>query len=160
MKYLLKSLILGAATAAILGPLAYAGSTGRALAKEECSACHMAYQGGFLPIRSWRAIMRDLPNHFGEDASLDEATRKAIEDYFVSKAADRNGRKPRWMNSLAADEIPLRITKLAWFRHEHGRRARNWIKQHPDAGSISKRVCRCRNRPVLPAKYRHPGGVH
>ena len=46
--------------------------------KTECSACHMAYPAGMLPARSWRALMGDLSNHFGEDASLPEETRAAM----------------------------------------------------------------------------------
>lgn len=37
--------------------------------KKECGACHMAFQPQFLPQRSWRLMMGDLANHFGEDAS-------------------------------------------------------------------------------------------
>ena len=45
-------------------------------AKKECGACHMAYQPQFLPANSWRRILADLGNHFGEDASLDDAVRQ------------------------------------------------------------------------------------
>jgi len=79
---------------------------------EECSACHMAYPAGFLPARSWQAIMGDLENHFGEDARLDEATRAEIEAYLVSKAAPR-------VRGVAETAAPLRISELPWFKREH-----------------------------------------
>ncbi|MGC9419967.1 MAG: diheme cytochrome c [Rhodovulum sp.] len=81
---------------------------------EECSACHMAYPAGFLPARSWQAIMGDLENHFGEDARLDDATRAEIEAYLVLNAAPRVRRVPD-------SATPLRISELPWFKHEHDR---------------------------------------
>lgn len=83
----------------------------------ECSACHMAYPAGFLPARSWKAIMADLGSHFGENAQLDDATRAEIEAWLVANAADAGGRRPR---GIAADTTPLRISGLPWFKREHG----------------------------------------
>jgi diheme cytochrome c len=107
------------------------------LTATECSACHMAYQSGFLPTRSWKAIMGDLPNHFGEDASLDEASRAEIEAYLVATAADRNGRNPRWLQQIPQNVTPLRISELPWFRNEHGSRRVAQAKANPNIGSIS-----------------------
>jgi len=110
------------------------------LTTKECSACHMAFQSEYLPIRSWKAIMADLPNHFGEDASLGNAARAEIEAYLVSTAADRNGRNPRWLRKIPANVVPLRITKFPWFRKEHGSRRLNQAKNNPAIGSISNCV--------------------
>jgi nitrate/TMAO reductase-like tetraheme cytochrome c subunit len=41
-----------------------------ATAKQECGTCHMAFQPGFLPARSWNRIMDGLADHFGEDADF------------------------------------------------------------------------------------------
>jgi hypothetical protein len=83
------------------------------LVLKECSECHDAYSARLLPTSSWRKIMGDLGNHFGEDASLDNATRKQIESHLV-----RNGYK--------GDGGSLRISQSNWFRHEH----RDDIKKH------------------------------
>jgi len=72
---------------------------------KECADCHQAYGAEALPQGSWRRIMGDLPNHFGEDASLDEATRQQIENYLVSNSAPGDG--------------PLRISETRWFVSEH-----------------------------------------
>lgn len=80
--------------------------------KTECSACHMAYPPALLPARSWRALMSDLPNHFGEDASLDDKTRADIEAYLVSSAPDAAA-------GVTAGDTPLRISELPWFKREH-----------------------------------------
>lgn len=84
----------------------------------ECSACHIAYPAALLPQRSWTAIMATLGDHFGEDASLDAATRAEIEAYLVANAADTGGRS-RALRGVDATATPLRITELPWFRREH-----------------------------------------
>jgi len=99
-------------------------------AQEECSACHMAYAPGFLPKRSWQAIMNNLSDHFGEDASLGETARKEIELYFTAVA-------PRSVNGVASNATPLRITDLRWFRGEHGSRLRNRAANDPNIGTMS-----------------------
>lgn len=86
------------------------------LTQTECSACHMAFPPSLLPMRSWTAIIDGLSDHFGEDASLDAASREAITAYLVGAAGDANGRKYR---VAPADATPLRITELFWFKHEH-----------------------------------------
>lgn len=71
----------------------------------ECGDCHQPYGADALPQGAWRKIMTDLPNHFGEDASLDEQTRAHIENYLVRNARPGDG--------------PLRITEQSWFAGEH-----------------------------------------
>ncbi|MDZ4210776.1 MAG: cytochrome C, partial [Methylotenera sp.] len=46
--------------------------------KAECGSCHMLYHPGLLPERSWNKMMAGLDKHFGENASLDTATRDEI----------------------------------------------------------------------------------
>ncbi len=99
------------------------------VAKAECSACHIAYPAGLMTTQSWKAIMADLPNHFGEDASLDEATRKHIEDYLVANSP--RGRE------VPADQVVLRISEQPWFRGEHGSRLAARAASNPKIGSIS-----------------------
>ncbi|MDQ7080138.1 MAG: diheme cytochrome c [Paracoccaceae bacterium] len=130
-------LSLAAAGAMTMQPTQAASKSPGTMFAEECSACHMAFDPGFLPKRSWRAIMGNLSNHFGEDASLDDQTRNAIERYLLSNAADANGRNPYWLRRIPASQIPMRITELPWFTNEHGARARAWAKSNPKIGSIS-----------------------
>lgn len=96
------------------------------LVKKECSACHMAYPAGMLPAASWKAVMGDLPNHFGEDASLDEASRTEIETWLVANAAPDKSRLAK--RSVDAQGQPaLRISETQW-----------WIRAHD--GEISPRA--------------------
>lgn len=100
--------------------LSVAPVTHAATAKE-CSACHVLYPAGLLPARSWEALMAGLKSHFGDNAELDEATRKSITDYLTANAADAGGKGSKMLRGLAPTEAPLRISDLPRFRKEHGR---------------------------------------
>lgn len=84
---------------------------------QECGSCHLAFPPSMLPARSWRAMMADLENHFGEDASLDAASNAAITTYLVANAADVRGGK--LVRGLSPQEAPLRITELPKWVREH-----------------------------------------
>ncbi len=92
--------------------------------KAECSSCHMAYPPGFLPERSWRKLMTGLDKHFGENAGLDPVTTREITAYLTSNSAERSSdrRAGRFLGSLAADAVPLRITETPYFRRKHDAR--------------------------------------
>ncbi len=114
------------------GEGAYVGKITNEATARECSACHMAYQPAFLSQRSWKAIMENLAEHFGEDASLDNSVRQEIEGYLVANAGDAaQPEKPGTKPPI------LRITELSWFNRVHGRRARAYAAGHPNIGTIS-----------------------
>lgn len=77
------------------------------LAIKECGACHYFYPSKYLPAYSWKKIIDNLDNHFGEDASLDETSRKRVLSYMVGNRSV---------------EIPIRITKTSWWKQIHGPR--------------------------------------
>ncbi len=101
--------------------------------KAECSSCHMAYPPGLLPERSWRKLMAELDKHFGQDASLDAASTKAILGYLAENSAERgtNRRSARFLGAIPANSTPLRITENAHFVREHREVA-------PDAWKLPK----------------------
>ena len=51
---------------------AYSGASAmnNPLYKQECGSCHFAYPPSFLPARSWEKIMKNLSDHFGENAEF------------------------------------------------------------------------------------------
>ena len=100
------------------------------LTLKECAACHMAYPAGFLPQASWNAIMDNLGDHFGEDASLGEAAVAEIRAYLTGAA-------PANMRGVDNANPVLRISELAWFQHEHGARERTRAETTPEIGSIA-----------------------
>lgn len=101
---------------ALVGGAAWADSrlpavTPLPLYKQECAACHMAYPPGLLPAASWQRVMNQLDRHYGADASLDKASVQQIGAWLQANAGtSRRGR----------EEPPQdRITRAAWFVHEH-----------------------------------------
>ncbi|HIE0070024.1 TPA: diheme cytochrome c [Pseudomonas aeruginosa] len=99
--------------------------------RSECSACHIAYPPGLLPVAAWRMQMADLGNHYGSDASLDPAEEQAILD-FLARAATGNrlpveGGKPG---------EPPRITETRWFSKKHDEIRASTFKR-PGIGSAA-----------------------
>lgn len=79
--------------------------------QQECSSCHLAYSPALLPAQSWARVMNNLENHYGTDASLDEATVIEISNWLQVNAAG---------HKAARQQPPEdRITKSRWFIHEH-----------------------------------------
>jgi len=102
---------------------------------DECGACHDAHHPSLLPPESWARLLTGLDDHFGEDASLDDATAREIRRFLEETAA------LPW-DTEAAREIratlpdgpdPPRITASTWWRMRHG-----WIEEgmfrHPRVG--------------------------
>jgi len=86
---------------------------------KECGACHMVFQPQMLPAKSWSKIIDGLPNHFGEDASVDAGTAKHIKAYHMKNAADSSWWGGKFMRGLTKTSAPLRITETPRWLHEH-----------------------------------------
>ena len=105
----------------------------------ECSACHFAYQPGFLPERSWVKIMGSLGNHFGENAKLDEASRMEIENYLRGHAADHlpNRFSRSILRSINEADTPLRISDTAYFMRKHDEVPARMVRDNPKVRSFA-----------------------
>jgi hypothetical protein len=90
--------------------------------EKECGSCHFPYQPGWLPERSWRAIMSSLAQHFGENAELKVSQRQAVVDYLVANSADkaRSLRSQEMLEVIKANETPISITKVLYLGGIHG----------------------------------------
>ena len=88
------------------------------LTDEECSACHLAYPAAMLSSASWTDLMTSLESHFGEDASLDNESVRAITRYLTSKAADSTWTGNRFSRGQIND-WPIRITETDYWLREH-----------------------------------------
>ena len=80
---------------------------------KECGECHMAFQPALLPAASWSRIMSDLPNHFGEDASLPDRLAGEIRAYLTANAGP-------------GDPGLTRITEQSWWQRKHRKRSIAW----------------------------------
>lgn len=105
--------------------------------KEECGACHFAYQPELLPEASWMEILTNLDDHFGESIELDDGSRKAISDYLKSNSAEYSSAKRavKIMRSLR-NHVPMRITDTPYIREKHHEISPNVFKRE-SIGSLS-----------------------
>ncbi|MBI4985767.1 MAG: diheme cytochrome c [Rhodocyclales bacterium] len=111
-----KSLFPILAAALLLSPSAHADSLPMPYDappsyKAECGSCHMAFQPGLLLAGDWRLVMAQLDKHYGDNAALDEKTRREIEDFLVRNAGTRS--------RYAGAGDPPRLTGTDRFRRKH-----------------------------------------
>lgn len=108
------------------------------LYREECGSCHMAYPPGLLPAVSWEKIMAGLDRHFGENAELGNEERIAILNYLLDRAAGRADYRLSNRMIAGMGQVPMRITELPYFRHEH-REIPPWVvRNNPGVRSFSQ----------------------
>jgi hypothetical protein len=114
--------------------------------REECGACHMAYQPGLLPGDAWQRIMAPgaLLDHYGDDASLSAQVRQQLAEYLVANAAETSSRSRSRAFAVGrntAEELP-RITRTRYFRNEHHEIPSRMVIDNPEVGSFSNcNVC-------------------
>jgi len=111
-------------------PLSKHDQSATALYKKECGACHMAYQPGFLPKRSWDKTMKGLDNHFGTDATMDTNDTQTIQNHLMTYAS-KNDRITDIKGAVA-----LRISQTPHFVREHREVTKKMIAQ-PEIKSIA-----------------------
>jgi Dihaem cytochrome c len=106
---------------------------------KECGSCHFAYQPGLLPARSWRRLMGNLADHFGESAELVAEDASVIAAYLVANAADRSDyhRSRRIMGSLADHDAPVRISLVPYIADHHEELPARAVKDNPKVKSLS-----------------------
>ncbi len=90
--------------------------------RNECGSCHLAYQPGLLPARSWRALIGGQHDHFGEDLALDAGTAAAVEAFLTANAAEQQATEAAWYvkNTTPLLQTPLRVTDTAYWSQKHG----------------------------------------
>ena len=105
----------------------------------ECGSCHFAFQPGLLPGRSWKKIMNELDNHFGDSAELEPALHRTIVDYLMTNSAENSNylRSQNLKASIKPDETPLRITDTLYFKRKHHKIPEQQVKDNPETGSFS-----------------------
>ena len=79
--------------------------------KKECGSCHMVFPPQFLPRRSWQKLADTLADHFGENAGLGEAQRKAVPT--ISSPMPRMARRRAARGKSLARASPRRRRRSA-----------------------------------------------
>lgn len=106
---------------------------------KECGGCHFAYQPGLLPERSWRKVMNQLKDHFGDNAELPAATHEQMLAYLVANSAEHGNyrRSEKILRSIASGDTPDRITDTPYIRHQHDELPVKLVKGNDKVGSLS-----------------------
>ncbi|AGA90503.1 Dihem cytochrome c [Thioflavicoccus mobilis 8321] len=112
--------------------------------REECSACHMAYQPGLLPADAWQQIMspEGLADHYGDDAWLPDELRVELTTYLIDNSADKARRSRSRAFAVPSDgsvegALP-RISETRYFRHEHHEIPSRLVAGNPQVASFSQ----------------------
>ena len=71
----------------------------------------MAFPPALLTAPDWKRVMARLDKHYGDNATLDERTRRELESFLVRNAAIDS--------RMAGDGDPPRLTTSAWFQRKH-----------------------------------------
>jgi hypothetical protein len=104
---------------------------------DNCGACHFTYQPGLLPSDSWRKILENSEDHFGEPLDLDADAREEIYVYLTSNAANTSSSKLSQKIMRCLDgQTPLRITDIPYIRKEHHEIGQSVVNR-PSVGSLS-----------------------
>jgi hypothetical protein len=86
---------------------------------KECGSCHMAYPPNLAPSSRWIAIMDSLPDHFGEDASLEPDLMSQIRAYLTTNSAEKWDTRAAHELALAYPSDPLRLTATPYWTRTH-----------------------------------------
>lgn len=86
---------------------------------EECGSCHMAYPPSLAPNARWIAILANLSDHFGEDASLKPNVVAQIRAYLTTNAAEKWDTRAAHELQRSNPQDPLRLTATPFWIRTH-----------------------------------------
>ena len=88
--------------------------------KEQCGACHFAYQPALLPSGSWFKILSGLEDHNGEEVVIEDENEKIISKYLEENSAEHSSTKRARKIIRSLDgQTPRRITEVPYIRRKH-----------------------------------------
>jgi cytochrome b len=85
----------------------------------ECGDCHAPYHPSLLPRASWRALMADLGDHFGDDASLPDDKAAPIAAFLDAYAAEAWDTEAARRFAVLDPARPLQITATPYWVRKH-----------------------------------------
>lgn len=117
-------IMAGGATAGVMSlnkqpPFGVPAMLANAAWAKECAACHIAFHPSLLPADSWNKVMDTLPDHFGEDASLDEATTAEIKTFLAANSAEHWDTLPANRLRSVDPAKPMEITATRFWTRMH-----------------------------------------
>jgi len=89
------------------------------LVADECTACHMLYHPSLMPAESWETMMATLDDHFGEDASLDDASTAEIREWLKAHSAETAETKPAYEMAGGLTGGAFSLTETRFWKETH-----------------------------------------
>ncbi|MBI5193727.1 MAG: cytochrome b/b6 domain-containing protein [Nitrospirae bacterium] len=90
--------------------------------KDECaSSCHSAFYPSLLPARSWEKILSRQADHYGDNVTLDENSRKEILNFLLKSSAEHSTTESskKMLYSIHANEVPDKVTDVPYWKYKH-----------------------------------------
>jgi cytochrome b len=111
---------------------------------KECGDCHMVYPPFLLPKKSWTVMMKNLDNHFGEDASLDKPTNLSILAFLKANSAQNSKQETAFkiLKSLKDDNnTVIAVTKTPYWKKIHKKIDKNIFKNPKIKSKANCKAC-------------------
>jgi cytochrome b len=102
---------------------------------QECTECHMFYPPNLTNQKTQLEILKNLPNHYGTDASLDDATLVTITQETMNLAPIESRFRFDKETFLTNNQS---ITNTERWKHDHEELGENWFKEN----KIKKTSCK------------------
>lgn len=84
--------------------------------KNECASCHIGYAPYLLPQESYKKMMGNLENHFGDDASFDDTDE--VLGFLLRHSSQNYSNKFR-ANLARENSDEMAISNRAFFKNAH-----------------------------------------
>ena len=88
---------------------------------EECGSCHTLYPPFLLPANSWKKMMANLEDHFGDDASLDSDTKDSIESFLVKNSANTSTKEASVYILKDIKDKTIAISDTPFWKERHAK---------------------------------------
>ena len=124
-----------------LPPLGVPPKVINATYETECSACHMAFPSTLLPRASWEKLMASLGDHFGEDATLPDATTAEISAFLQANASETTDSEPANRLRTVSSEAPFTITQTPYWLLKHRGITAETFKRAPITSKSNCQAC-------------------
>jgi cytochrome b len=88
---------------------------------KECGSCHITYPPYLLPKESWKNMMGNLENHFGDDAYINEESNKNILTFLEQNSAENSTHQAavKILQSIKENSSTIAITKTPFWERKH-----------------------------------------
>lgn len=109
----------------------------------ECSGCHELLHPSLLPAQSWRTLILQQEDHFGNNLTLDQESTDELIEFLSHYAAEQatTEASTKILRSIQGQPFPIRITNSPyWAKKHHSIEARIW-EQSNIGGTVNCSAC-------------------